>query len=99
DFMADLSERKRSEWSKFSGLENNRVARRQRRRDLPRQHQQWKVPGNDLTDHTASRVIRKVLRQQLCPACMIVKVSCDQRDIHVAALTDRLAVVHRLQHG
>ena len=36
---------------------------------------------------------------QLRPAGVIVEVAGDQRDVDVARLADRLAVVQRLQHG
>ena len=36
---------------------------------------------------------------QLGPAGMVVEVPGDQRDVDVARLADRLAVVHRFEHG
>jgi hypothetical protein len=42
--MGDLGERHRRERRELGGLEDQRVAARQRRRDLPREHQQREIP-------------------------------------------------------
>ena len=46
--LADLGEQQRGERRRLGRLEHHGVARRQRRRDLPRQHHQREVPRDDL---------------------------------------------------
>src|SRR5439155_6653343 len=47
--LADhVAEKERRERRRLRGLEDDRIACRQRRRDLPREHQQREVPGDDL---------------------------------------------------
>ena len=58
-----------------------------------------KFHGNDLADDAARRVSGKFLMQQLRPAGVVIEVAGDQRNIDVAALANRLAVVHGLEHG
>ena len=96
--LANLRERQRSERSEFRGFQHHRVTRSQSRRNLPGQHEQRKIPRNDLTHDTASRVTRKFLRQYLRPTRVMIKMPRDQWDIDIAALANRFAVVHRLQH-
>jgi hypothetical protein len=70
----------------------------ERRRDLPGQHQQREVPGNDLADDADRRQPRELAVAQLRPARVVVEVARDERDVDVARLADRLAVVERLEH-
>src|SRR3982074_1597030 len=97
--MTDFGKRERSKRSELGGLQDAGGSGRKSGRNLPGQHQQWKVPWNDLSHNAASRVIRKLLKQQLRPAGMIVKVSRHQRNIDVAALANRLSIVHGFEHG
>src|ERR1017187_7422388 len=92
--LAKFREHKCGEGSKFGGVQDYGVSRRQRRRDLPRQHQERKIPGYDLAYYTASLVARELLLKQLCPTGMVVEVPRHERDIDVATLTNRFAIVH-----
>ncbi len=46
-----FSQQQGAQRSLLGGLQHNGAAGRQRRPQLPRGHQQWEVPGNDLSDH------------------------------------------------
>ena len=99
--LADLGERQRGQRRRLGGLEHHRVAAGQRRGDLPGQHQQREVPRDDLAGHperARRRAVAGVL-QLVGPAGVVEEVRRDQRDVHVARLADRLAVVERLEHG
>ncbi len=39
-------------WRELGGFEHHRIASRERRCDLPSQHQQREIPRNNLPDHT-----------------------------------------------
>ena len=83
----------------FGGFQDNGIASGQGGGNLPRQHQQRKVPR----DHRAANPQRLHARlftgQQLRQTGVIVEMPCDQRHIDVAAFTDRFAVIHGFQHG
>ena len=95
------SRRRRSAESgvRLRRLQHHRVAGGERRRDLPRQHQQRKIPRDDLAAHADGAPAGELRRRQRRPAGMVIEVPRHQRNVDVAALADRLAVVHRLQHG
>ena len=99
DFRADLGKGQRGQRRELRGLEHHRVARGQRRRNLPGQHEQRKIPGNDLPNDAARGVSGKFLIEQLRPAGMVIEVASHQRNVNVPALANRFAVVHRLEHG
>ena len=82
-------------------LEDDGVAGRQGRRDLPGQHQEREVPRDDLRRHAQrTRVApREGVVELVGPAAVIEEVGRGQRHVDVAALLDRLAGVHRLDHG
>ena len=80
-------------------LEHHRVAHGDRRGDLPGQHQQREIPRDDLPDHAHRLVIAQLGFHQLRPAGVIVEVARQQRHVDIARLADRLAVVHRFEHG
>ena len=80
-------------------LEHNAVAHRQSRSDLPREHEQGKVPRDDLPDDAKRRVARHLGLGELRPAGVVVEVANHEGDIGVASLADGLAIVHCLQHG
>ena len=82
-----------------AGLRTTVLPSRQRGRDLPGQHQQREVPGNDLADDADGAHVGHLGRHQLRPAGVMVEVAGDERDVDVARLADRLAVVHRLEDG
>src|SRR2546429_8080290 len=93
DLLADVRKCERRQGSKFRGLQHHRIPRGERGGNLPRQHEQRKIPRDDLTYDAASGVSRKFLLEQLGPARMVIKMPCYQRDIDVAAFTNRLAVI------
>jgi hypothetical protein len=95
---AQLGEQQRRQRRLLGRLEHHGVAAGQRRRDLPGQHQQRKVPGHDLADHAQGPVVRPLALEQLRPAGMVIEVPHRERDVDVARLADRLAVVQGLQH-
>src|SRR3981081_1032083 len=99
DFLADLGKRKRGERRELSRLQDDGISRCQRRRDLPGQHEQWEIPGNDLSHDPASRVVRKLLLQKLRPTSVVIKMPGDERNIEVSTLANRLSIVHRFQNS
>ena len=65
DLVHDLGERHRGERRELGGLEHQRVAARERRRDLPREHEQGEIPRDDLADH-ADRLVAGELGPSNC---------------------------------
>ena len=99
--LADLSEDQRGQRGGLGGLQHHRVAAGQRGGDLPGQHQQREVPRDDLAGHAERarrRAVPRVL-QLVGPPGVVEEVRRGQRDVDVARLPDRLAVVERLQDG
>ena len=82
-------------------LQHDRVPRRQRRRDLPRQHQQREVPWDDLGDDAdrARVAVREGVFELVGPARVVEEVRRGERHVDVAALLDRLSGVHALDDG
>ena len=81
-------------------LEHDRVPARERRRDLPREHQQREVPRDDLAgdaDRPRAAVRERVL-ELVGPARVVEEVRGGERQVDVARLLDRLAAVQRLEH-
>ena len=93
----------------FGGLENDAIARRQRRGQFPRGHQDGKVPGDDLTDHTqrflemiGNRVVvdfrhRPFLGAQ--NAGEIAEMVNRQRNVGIHGFANRLAVIPGFRSG
>jgi ParB family chromosome partitioning protein len=94
-----LGEQQRRERGELGRLQHHRVAERQRRCNLPGQHQQREVPRDDLPDHADRQLVGQRALLQLRPAGVMVEVARRQRHVDVARLPDRLAVIERLQHG
>ena len=99
--LADLGEQQRGQRRGLGRLEDDGVAGGQRRGDLPRQHQQREVPRDDLAgDAERPRVGAEARVVELVgPARVVEEVRRGERDVDVAGLPDRLAVVQRLQDG
>ena len=97
----DVGKEQRRQRRGLRGLQHDRVAGGQRRRDLPRQHQQREVPRDNLArDPDRSRLdVRERPLELVRPARVVEEVGGAQRDVDVAGLLDRLAAVHRLHHG
>ena len=97
--LADLREQQRGERGGLGRLEHHGVAAGQGRGDLPGQHQQREVPRDDLAGHAQRRAAVAGVLQLVGPAGVVEEVRGDGRDVDVARLPDRLAVVDRLQDG
>ena len=98
--LADLREQQRGQRRGLGRLEHDGVAARQRGRDLPGQHQQREVPRDHLAgDARAACVPKPGVLELVGPAGVVEEVRGHQRDVDVAGLLDRLAVVDRLEHG
>ena len=95
---ANFRKRQRRQRRKLRRLQHHRISRRQRRSNLPRQHQQRKIPRNNLPHHSARHILGKLRLQNLRPTRVIIKMPRHQRNIDVPALANRLAVIHRFQH-
>ena len=98
DLDADRGEGERGQRREFRRLQHHRIAGRERRRDLPGEHQQREIPRDDLPAHADGLRPRKLALDQRRPAGVMVEMAGDQRNVDVARLADRLAVVDRLQH-
>jgi hypothetical protein len=96
--LADLAEEEGREGGVFGGFQNHRVARSQRRRDFPRQHQEREVPRDDLPADADGGVSGQFRVAQLGEPCVVVEMALRQGDIDIARLADRFAVVERFQH-
>src|SRR5919201_469847 len=77
-----------------------RVARRERRRDLPRQHQEREVPRNDLARNPERLrpAVRECVLELVRPARVVEEVRGGQRQVDVAGLANRLAAVQGFEH-
>ena len=98
--LADLGEQQRGQRRRLGRLEDDGVAGGQGRRDLPGEHEQREVPGDDLggdAERSRGRTVARV-RQLVGPARVVEEVRSRQRDVDVARLLDRLAVVEGLEH-
>ena len=98
--LEDLGQQQRRQRGGLGGLEHRRVAGRQRRGQLPRGHEQREVPGDDLAGDAQRPGVGPVARvaELVGPAGVVEEPGGGQRDVDVARLADRLAVVERLQH-
>ena len=97
----DVAEEQRGQRRRLGRLEHDRVPGRERRRDLPREHQQREVPGDDLARDAERprRTVRERVLELVRPARVVEEVRRSERQVDVARLADRLAAVQRLEHG
>ncbi len=95
----DIREQQRRERCPFGGLQNDGIARGQRRRDLPRQHHQREIPRHDLPADAKRLPVRKFGGHQLRHPGVIVEMPLGKGDVDVAAFPDRLAVIKGFEHG
>ena len=97
----DVAEEQRGQRRRLGRLEHDGVAARERRRDLPREHQQREVPRDDLAGDAdrARRPVRERVLELVGPARVVEEVRGGEREVDVARLLDRLAAVQRLEHG
>ncbi len=96
--MAHLGEQHGGRGGELGRLQHHGITHGQRRRDLPGQHQQREVPGNDLADNADRAISGKLLVHDLGPAGMVIEVPADQRNVDVAGFANRLAIVETFQH-
>ena len=68
-------------------------------RDLPGQHEQREVPGDDLPRDAHGHVSGQLALHELGPAGVVVEVPGHEGDVQVPRLADGLAVVQGLEHG
>ena len=95
---ADRREGKRSKRREFRRLQHQSIAGCERRGDLPGQHKQRKIPRNDLPAHPDRLGPRKLTVDQRGPTGMMIEMAGDQRNVDIARLADRLAIVDRFQN-
>ena len=97
----DVAEEERRERRRLGRLEHDRVPGGERRRELPRQHQQREVPRDDLPRDAERprRAVRERVLELVGPAGVVEEVGRGERHVDVARLLDRLAAVQRLEHG
>src|SRR5688572_90910 len=84
NLVADLGKKQSGEWRKLGRLHHDSVTHCDGGRDLPRQHEQWKIPGNDLSHYAYGLVLGQFLVHELCPTRVMIEMPCDQRDVDVA---------------
>jgi ParB family chromosome partitioning protein len=98
---AHVGEEKGRQRRRGGRLEDDGVAGSQRRRDLPREHEQREVPRDDLRGHAErARIARgECVLQLVRPAGVVPEVRRSQRHVHVARFPDGLATVERLDDG
>ena len=89
----------RGQRRRLGRLEHDRVAAGERRRDLPREHQQREVPRDDLAGDAerARAAVRERVLELVGPARVVEEVRGREREVDVARLLDRLAAVERLR--
>src|SRR4030095_11063881 len=99
--LADLSERERGQRRSLGRLQHHGVAAGQRGCDLPREHQQGKVPWDDLPGYAERLWIwsEARVRELVRPARVVEEVRRHQGDVNVAGFADRLAVVQGFEDG
>jgi hypothetical protein len=110
-FLYQLSQPQSAERSLLGRLQNDCAAGRECRRDLPRRHHQWEVPRDDLPDD-ADRFAQGIGMPVAgrgdgdCravdlgrPAGHVPQDLVRTRQVDIARVADRLAVVERLEFG
>ena len=101
----DFGEMQKGERGGRGGLDHDRVARGERRSELPRAHEEREVPGNDLT-HDADRFVQDETHGVVVDAHgaaffstqtarKVAEVVDRERHVDERRFTDGLAVVHR----
>src|SRR5207253_9387151 len=101
DLLAYLGEGERGDRREFRGLQDDRVAGRERGGDLPGEHEEREVPRDDLPGDAqrASDAPGEGVLQLVRPAGVVPEVRRGERNVDVATLLDRLARIDRLQDG
>src|SRR5215813_7713908 len=99
NFDANFGKGQGCERSKLGRFEYDCVTGCERRRNFPSEHQQRKIPRNDLANDAARGVAGKLSFEQLRPAGVMVEMTSDERNINVAALANWFSIVNRFEHG
>src|SRR6266699_2147286 len=94
DLLYYLGKFERGQRCVARGLQHDGIAHCQRGRDFPGKHEQGEIPGDDLPDDAHGFVAGEFRGHELRPACVIVEVAGDERDVEVARLADGLAIIH-----
>src|SRR5579872_1851365 len=79
DALDDLGEGDGSDGGELRRLEHDSVTGGQRRGDLPGEHEQREVPGDDLADDAERAHIGQLVREELRPASVMIEVAGDER--------------------
>jgi hypothetical protein len=95
---ADVREEHRGERRRLGRLQDDGVPAGERRRDLPGEHEERKVPRDDLRSDAEGlrRALREGVLELVRPARVVEEVRGRKGEIDVARLPDRLASVERL---
>src|SRR5882762_1746148 len=73
-FLTKFSESQRSQRSEFRWLQHHGIPSGQGRSNLPRRHEQRKIPGNNLPHHATGFVLRTFVLKKLCPTRVVVEM-------------------------
>src|SRR5690606_25652579 len=95
NFVQNLREAERGERGCLGGLEDAGVAARKCRRKLPRRHEQWKVPRNDLRADADGLRLPAVegVAQLVAPAGVMEEMLRNERQVLIARFLDGLAAI------
>src|SRR3990170_1274700 len=96
----DVAEQERGQRRRMRRLQDDGVPSRERRSDLPREHEHREVPRDHLPGHAErprDAVYERIL-ELVRPAGVVEEVRRGERQVDVARLPDRLAAVERLEH-
>ena len=82
-----------------AGFDDDGVAGGEGGGDLPGQHEEGKIPGDDLADDAQRLVFGEGVREELGPAGVVVEMADGERDIQVARFANGFAVIERFEDG
>src|SRR2546430_5528905 len=99
DVGGKLGEQQGREGGELCRLDHDRASGGQCRSNLPREHEQRKVPRDDLPNDTDALIAWEFGVEKLCPPGVVVEVPRHERDVDVSRLANRFAIVHALEHG
>ena len=98
-FLADFGEEEGGEGGEFGGFEDDGVAHGEGGGDLPTQHEEGEVPGDDLAADADGLVVGEFGVAELGPSGVVVEVAGDEGDVDVAGFADGLSVVEGFEDG
>lgn len=97
--LANFGEEEGGEGGEFGRFEDDGVSGGEGGGNLPAEHEEWKVPGDDLPAHTNWLIVLVLFGGDFGPSGMIVEVTCDEGDIDIAGLADWFAVIEGFEDG